>query len=730
MKESVTKRTVPIDTKGVDMSKRIFSIILVFVLVFEVNIVPVGAVEIYTSESIEGTSDSFEFYSETAELISKYWDEGYYDTLFYSYEDGACKVDDEWYLPVKSFCKDTGISYKKSGKSFTMSSSEFTWECKINKTSSTFNGEKYVFENKPLKRNGVYVMNAAEIDEHSCFEIEESDEGISVSSPYQLKRLIVETKNGRKIKPKQYGAIDYVVNGNTYILQFETEADTKEAYEKLDGAKKISYVEPDRVISTIQPDSIRKIYDTYNSYGYDPDWNIEMLGSDKLAARFKETGIDRSAVVAVVDTGIDYNHEFLAGKIVSKGYDFINNDYDAYDDNGHGTHVAGIIVNTVSGADVSLLPVKVLSGQGYGSSLAVYNGILYAAESGADVINLSLGGASYGTGHYEDTAIQKAISMGSIVVVAAGNSESDTAYECPAHNYDAIVVSAIDSNYERAYFSNYGSSVDFAAPGVNIWSSVPDNEYVYWSGTSMATPHISGLAALLKILVPNMTCSEAASTLKSMSVDLGAPGFDVYYGYGVPYVGDMEFNGYGNWELEPTPTQNVTSTPTATPAPGHGVTSAPKPTETITGFPDWPTWVPIVTAYPTAAPIITSYPTITPIITVTPKPSPVITQVPTMTPVITVPPVITQPPYYGDTSCSISTSSSSVNGRSTMNISIKTGSGVKNVVISVSNGTKYEYNNNGNGINETLRVSGSGLSFDIKAYDHYGNTVYSGNVSC
>ncbi|MBO4421123.1 MAG: S8 family serine peptidase [Lachnospiraceae bacterium] len=725
------------------MNKRFFCFFFAVLFAFSAGTTPVGAVEINVPERIDGQKDNFDFYTETSDLISRYWEDDYFDTLYYSNEDGACLVDGEWYIPVRSFCKDAGISYKRSGKTFTMSSNEFTWECKINKKSSTFDGEKYVLENKPLKKNGVYVMNARDIDVNSCYDIEVMEDGISVTSPYQLKRLIVETKKGKKISPKSYGAVDYVVNGNTYILQFNTEKETKAAYEKLTDAKKVEYVEPDKFISMIEPDSVLNA-SAYDYYGSNSDWNVSMLGADKLAERLREAGIDRSVTVAVVDTGIDYTHSYLKGNVISKGYDFINNDYDAYDDNGHGTHVAGIIVNTISGANVSLLPVKVLSGQGYGSSLAVYNGILYASEAGADVINLSLGGASYGTGHYEDTAIQKAISNGCIVVVAAGNDSSDTAYECPAHNYDAIVVAAIDSNYNRAYFSNYGNSVDFSAPGVNIYSSVPGNGFESWSGTSMATPHISGLAALVKIITPSMTCSEMTGTLKAYAMDLGSEGFDVYYGYGVPYLADMEFDGHGYWDTTPVPTVTeapVTPEPdpviteypmptweiiTSTPRP----TSTPKPTSVITSYPI-PTWE-IITSTPRPTSVITAYPTApinAPTASPTQNPTPVITAYPTSTPIVTMTPIVTQPVYSGDTSCNISSSYSYSNNVGTLNISINAGSGVKNVVIILSNGTRYEYTNNGYGINEKLSLSGSGITATITAYDYYGNIVYYGSLS-
>ena len=711
------------------MKKRIIGFLSALLFLFSSCTIPAGAVDIYVPDRLDDYEDDYDFFVETSRLISDYWEDDYYDELFYSDENGACLIDDEWYLPVSAFCEDTGIKYKRSGKKFTISSDEFTWECRINKTSSTLDGEDYVFKNKPRKKNGVYVINADEFDDNSCFEIEEGEDGVTVTSPYQLKRLIVETKKGKSFSPKSYGAIDYVRHGDTYILQFGSEKDTKAAHEKLSKAKKISSAEPDRFISMIEPDSVTNAnygYDTYYDYKT-TDWNVSMLGADTLAERISNAGIKGSVTVAIVDTGIDYTHSFVRNNVSSKGYDFVNNDSDAYDDNGHGTHVAGIVVNTVSGLNVSLLPVKVLSGQGYGSSLAVANGIVYAAESGADVINLSLGGACYGTNHYEDTAISKAISLGATVVVAAGNDSSDTSGECPAHNYDAIVVSAIDSNYNRASFSNYGYSVDVAAPGVDIRSSVPGGGYEYWSGTSMATPHVSGLAAMIKLINSSASCSTVESILRSSCYDLGTTGFDIYYGYGVPNVGNLDISS--PTPTEPTPVPTVTEppvTPTTTPKPVNP-TSTPTSTPVITDYPIFPTTTPTTTPKPTP-PVVTTTPTPWPVITWYPYPdypttTPVITAYPTNTP------VITQPVYYGDTSCNISSFSSTVNNVGTLKISIRTGSGVKNVAISVSNGSQYNYNNSGSGINQTLTLSGSPLTVYIYAYDYYGNTVYSGSLS-
>ena len=200
-----------------------------------------------------------------------------------------------------------------------------------------------------------------------------------------------------------------------------------------------------------------------------------------------------SASGTVVDSGVA-EHAALDGHI-SSGWDMIEDDREAQDENGHGTHVAGIVLDVACDLDISVMPVRVLNGEGKGSSLTVSLGIRYAADNGADVINLSLGGLH---SNYKDDSVAYALGKGVTVVVAAGNDSTDTAAFCPAHIDGCITVSAVNESLDLADFSNWGSEVDFCAPGVGVCSTVPGG-YAYLNGTSMAAPHISGLAALLLV---------------------------------------------------------------------------------------------------------------------------------------------------------------------------------------------------------------------------------------
>ncbi|WP_456270917.1 S8 family peptidase [Bacillus sp. AK031] len=205
--------------------------------------------------------------------------------------------------------------------------------------------------------------------------------------------------------------------------------------------------------------------------------------------------------IAILDTGVDYNHPDLDGKTL-RGYDFVDNDYYPMDLNGHGTHVAGTAAaETSNGAGIAgmapntkILAVRVLDASGNGSLTDIADGIRYAADAGAEVINLSLG-CDCSTTTLQN-AVNYAWNKGSVVVAAAGNDGVSTTFE-PASYSNVIAVGAVDSRDRRASFSNYGSWVDVTAPGVDIAATVPNNGYAYMSGTSMASPHVAGLAGLL-----------------------------------------------------------------------------------------------------------------------------------------------------------------------------------------------------------------------------------------
>ena len=217
------------------------------------------------------------------------------------------------------------------------------------------------------------------------------------------------------------------------------------------------------------------------------------------------------SVVAVLDTGVDYNHPDLVNNIHSFQWDYYNNDNDAMDGHSHGTHVAGTIGaegNNSIGVvgvnwDVEIMPLKIFSDTGaYAGDAAVIQAIADAITNGADVINASYGSGPHPPGTSPSPAMVDAIEDAPLFVAAAGNNANDNDINpyFPANiNLDNIIsVAATDYNDDLASFSNFGAnSVDLTAPGVSIASTVPGNSYAYKSGTSMAAPHVSGAAALM-----------------------------------------------------------------------------------------------------------------------------------------------------------------------------------------------------------------------------------------
>ncbi len=244
--------------------------------------------------------------------------------------------------------------------------------------------------------------------------------------------------------------------------------------------------------------------------------------------------------IAILDTGTDLDHPEFEGRVLP-GRDFVNNDMLADDDNGHGTMVTGIAAaGTNNGIGVAgtawtarILPVKVLNAAGGGTDADVVEGITWAVNQGAKVINLSLGG--YGDSSALRDAVNYALSRDVVVVAAAGNdSVSDRFY--PASYPGVVSVTATDHDGAFASFSNYGPWTSVAAPGVAITSSAPapgsSEGYGRGSGTSFAAPIVSGIAALLRSASATWTQTQVVEQLRRTARDAGALGFDDRYGYG------------------------------------------------------------------------------------------------------------------------------------------------------------------------------------------------------
>ncbi|MDB9521854.1 S8 family peptidase [Dolichospermum circinale CS-1225] len=280
------------------------------------------------------------------------------------------------------------------------------------------------------------------------------------------------------------------------------------------------------------------------------NWSADMI---KAPTVWNKGYTGQGVIVAVIDTGVDFNHEDLknniwintkeiAGNGIDddgngyiddvRGWNFDNNNNNVLDNNGHGTHVSGTIAAENNGIGVTgiaynsqIMSVKVLDANGSGSYSNITKGIYYAVDNGAKVINLSLGGDS--PNDTLKSAIEYASSKGVIVVMAAGNnSESIPSYPARYAYNSGIAVGAVDQNNNLADFSNRSGSQEIAyitAPGVDIYSTVPNNQYANYSGTSMAAPHIAGVVALMLSANPNLTESQVRQILISTSANSTSP---------------------------------------------------------------------------------------------------------------------------------------------------------------------------------------------------------------
>ncbi len=278
------------------------------------------------------------------------------------------------------------------------------------------------------------------------------------------------------------------------------------------------------------------------------------IGADLVHAG-GNTGQGRTVVV--LDTGYNYNHPELALSF-GGGLDFVNNDSDPMDDNGHGSHVAGLItadgVNSrARGAapDTTVVAGKVLNASGSGYFSTVANAIYWAVDGpdgvfgtaddfGADAINMSLGTGApylYNKSFCDNVlpaltaAIQYAVNRGVVVVVAAGNSGS-AGVSLPGCISYSTTVGAVNKSDKIANFSGRGPAVDIVAPGVNLLSSWLGSEYIYASGTSMATPVVSAVVALVRQAHPAYTQAQVETALFSAAKDLGKAGKDTTFGWG------------------------------------------------------------------------------------------------------------------------------------------------------------------------------------------------------
>jgi thermitase len=245
-----------------------------------------------------------------------------------------------------------------------------------------------------------------------------------------------------------------------------------------------------------------------------------------------------NTIVAVLDSGIDAAHPDLANRVLP-GFNFVSGDTDTADDFGHGTAVAGVVVaagnNNLGILGVSrgclVMPVKVVDATGYAYYSAVAQGIHYAVDNGARVINISI------AGNDASLTLQEAVDYAgtnNVLVVAAAGNNGNNLPQYPAACSGVLAVSATETNDTLAPFSSFGSFIALAAPGDNIWTTQASasNPYGAWRGTSFSSPIVAGTAALALSVNPLLSNTQLVALLEQNADDVGAPGFDQSFGYG------------------------------------------------------------------------------------------------------------------------------------------------------------------------------------------------------
>jgi subtilisin family serine protease len=320
------------------------------------------------------------------------------------------------------------------------------------------------------------------------------------------------------------------IHHDIYVLRHPHQS-TQELVQTLKNDPQVIRVEPNTIFT--KQELVRKKLPN-DEFFKDYQWNLSQISALE-GWRISEGRKD--LVIAVLDTGIDTQHQDLADKIVD-GYNAIDDTSNVDDEHGHGTHVAGIasaITNNLSGiAGLSwqnrIMPVKVLNHEGEGGLYEVINGIYWATDHGADVINLSLGDEEHSDLLYE--AVRYAYEHDVVLVAASGNDNVDVPMY-PAAYPEVLAVAAVNHLNEKTSFSNYGDYIDVTAPGEHIPGTFTNNQYVFMSGTSMAAPHVTGLVALIRSRYPDLSNQEVMDLIRQTADDLGEPGPDPYYGYGL-----------------------------------------------------------------------------------------------------------------------------------------------------------------------------------------------------
>ncbi|MDN7244579.1 S8 family serine peptidase [Planococcus shenhongbingii] len=351
------------------------------------------------------------------------------------------------------------------------------------------------------------------------------DENLLAKDQNETDQVIIKLKDDASISLKNSVTVASDPPGNDQLLALEVpENQSVDAF--------IDDLEKHEDIQSVEPDYRVELSYTLN----DPSFNNLQYHHQKMETKlaWDKTRGSADVIVAVIDDGIDISHPELKTQILNP-FDTVK-ESSSVAAGAHGTHVAGIIGasinNGLGGAGIApaakIMPINVFNGN-FAYTSEIIEGIYRAVEQGADIINLSLGGYAYSSAFNE--AIQAAHKKGVVIIAAAGNERIEKPYY-PASYANVISVASSTSLDKASDFSNFGKNIDITAPGTAIYSTLPKGAYGLMSGTSMATPMVSGVAALIKASEPALNNIEIENRLYNSADDLGVTGKDPVYGHG------------------------------------------------------------------------------------------------------------------------------------------------------------------------------------------------------
>ncbi|MCA1293012.1 S8 family peptidase [Paenibacillus sp. alder61] len=407
----------------------------------------------------------------------------------------------------------------------------------------------------PYPKEGKYKVESVHADNLRDITVKTGHDNEKASHYYENEIVVTfgETPSARDLK-KMHADLHCKPArniGRTYIFRSET-MNAQQLRDYFHKHWKPNYVEPHYLYMTNEKGTgfaDEQSPEIPNDLLFsDYQWNLPIIETNRGWTLSKGSN---DVIVGVVDTGVDLKHPDLKGRLL-EGYNVIAPDQAPSDDVGHGTHVSGIISANVNNNEGiagmmwggKILPVKALDSTGSGTTYSVAQGIIWATDHGAKVINMSLG--NYADSQFLHEAIKYAFDRDVVLIAATGNDNTERP-GYPAAYPEVLSVSATDYRQQRASFSNYGDYVDVMAPGESIASTYPDNQYAALSGTSMASPHVSALAALIRSINPELKNTEVMDIIRSNVIDLGDPGHDKYFGYGqIDVFAALEAAGGGN----------------------------------------------------------------------------------------------------------------------------------------------------------------------------------------